>query len=71
MFQQAVEYNTQMTNIIFRLSDQEIINKQITNEKNKFVQNMQGVLEEQKLKAKLHVKQDENNVVLVKLQITK
>jgi hypothetical protein len=56
MFQQAVEYITQMTNILFRLSDWEIINKQITNEKNKFVQNMQGVLEEQKLKAKLHVK---------------
>jgi hypothetical protein len=32
---------------------------------------MQGALEEQKLKAELHVKHDENNVVLVKLQIDK
>jgi hypothetical protein len=45
-----------MTNILLRLSNLESINKQITNEKDKFVQNMQGVLEEQKLKAELHVK---------------
>jgi hypothetical protein len=43
-----------MTNILFRLSDMEIINKQIIEENDKFVQNLQGALEkEQKLKAKL------------------
>jgi predicted nucleic acid-binding protein len=56
MFQHAIEYNTQMTNILLKLSNLEIINKDITEDKNKFVQNMQGALEEQKLKAKLQVK---------------
>jgi hypothetical protein len=60
-----------MTNILLKLSNLKVINKQITQEKEKFVQNMQGALEEQKLKAKLHVKHDENNVVLVKLQIAR
>ncbi len=71
MFQQEIEYNTQMTNILLKLSNLEIINKHITEEKNKFVQNMQGALEEQNLKTKLQVKQDENNVVLVKVQMIK
>jgi hypothetical protein len=56
MFQQEIEYNTQMTNILLKLSNLEIINKHITEEKNKFVQNMQGALEEQNLKTKLQVK---------------
>jgi hypothetical protein len=39
---------------LLRLSDLKIKNKQIIEEKDKFVQNLQGVLEkEQKLKAKL------------------
>jgi hypothetical protein len=43
-----------MTNILLRLSDMEIINKQIREEKDKFVQNLQGALQkEQKFKAKL------------------
>jgi hypothetical protein len=46
MFQQEIEYNTQMTNILLKLF----------NLKNKFVQNMQGALEEQNLKTKLQVK---------------
>jgi hypothetical protein len=37
MFQRGVEYSTQMTNIMLRLSDVEIINKQIIEEKDKFV----------------------------------
>jgi hypothetical protein len=56
MFQQEIEYNTQMTNILLKLFNLEIINKHITEEKNKFVQNMQGALEEQNLKTKLQVK---------------
>ncbi len=68
MFQQATKYNTQMTNILFRLSDLEIKSKHIIEEKDKYVQNLQGALEkEQKLKVKLQVKQDENNEVLAKL----
>ncbi len=52
MFQQVAEYNTQMTNILFKLFDLEIRKKQIIEEKNKYVQNLQGALEkEQRLKA--------------------
>ncbi len=69
MFQHATKYNTQMTNIMFKLFDMEIINKQITKEKDKFVQNLQGALEkEKKLKVELYMTQDENNEVLAKLQ---
>jgi hypothetical protein len=40
-----------MTNILLRLSNLEIKNKQIIKEKDRFVQNLQGALEkEQKLK---------------------
>ncbi len=68
MFQQATEYNTQMTKILFRFSNMEFKNKQIIEEKDKYVQNLQGALEkEQKPKAKLHVKHDENNEILIKL----
>ncbi len=67
MFQRGVEYSTQMTNIMLRLSDVEIINKQIIEEKDKFVQNLQGALEkEQKLKTNLQVKKHENSEVLAK-----
>jgi hypothetical protein len=68
MFQHAIEYSTQMTNILVRLFDLEIRNKQITKEKDKFFQNLQGALEkEQKLKVELQVKQNENNEVLTQL----
>jgi hypothetical protein len=50
MFQQITKYSVHKTNILLRLSDLEIKNKQIR-EKDKFVQNMQGALEkEQKFK---------------------
>ncbi len=72
MFQQVEKYNTQMINILFKLFDLEIRNKQIIEKKNKYVQNLQGALEkEQKFRAKLQVKQNENNEVLAQLQITR
>jgi hypothetical protein len=37
MFQQAIEYNAQMTNILVKLSNLEIKNKQIIKEKDKYV----------------------------------
>jgi hypothetical protein len=52
MFKHVVEYNVHMTNILLRLFDLEIKNKQIIKKKDRFVQNLQGALEkEQKLKA--------------------
>jgi hypothetical protein len=46
----------------------EIINKQIIEENNKSIQNLQGALEkEQKLKAKLQVMMNENSEILVEL----
>ncbi len=52
MFQHIAKYSVQMTNILFRLLDLEIRNKQIIKEKNRYIQNLQGVLEkEQKFKA--------------------
>ncbi len=55
-------------NILLRLSDMEIINKQIIEENNKSIQNLQGALEkEQKLKAKLQVMMNENSEILVEL----
>ncbi len=70
MFQHVAEYNTQMTNILFRLFDLEIRNKHTMKEKEKFVQNLQGILEnELKLITKLQVKQNENNEILAQLQI--
>jgi len=54
MFQQAIEYNLQMINILLKLFDLEIRNEQIIEEKDRFVQNLQGALEkEQKLEAEL------------------
>ncbi len=51
-----------MTNILLRLFDLEIKNKQIIEEKDGYVQNLQGALEkEQKLKVKLHDRNDENS----------
>jgi hypothetical protein len=37
MFQHAIKYITQMTNIMFKLSNLEIRNKQIIEENDKFV----------------------------------
>jgi hypothetical protein len=62
MFPQTTKYNTQMTNILLRFFNLEIKNKQIIEEKDKYVQNLQGVLEKE-----LQMKQDENNEVLVEL----
>jgi hypothetical protein len=54
MFQQATYYNVKMTNILLKLSDMEIKNKQIIEEKDKSIHNLQGALEkEQKLKEQL------------------
>jgi hypothetical protein len=47
MFQQATKYSTQMTNILFELSDLKIKNKQITKEKDKTIQNLHGALEKE------------------------
>ncbi len=68
MFQQATMYSTQMTNILLILFDPKIKNKQIIEEKDIFVQNVQGPLEkEKKFNAKLQVKKHENNEVLEEL----
>jgi hypothetical protein len=57
-----------MINILFRLSNLEIKNKQIIKEKDKCVQNLQRALEkEQKLQAKLKDKNIKNSQVLAKL----
>jgi hypothetical protein len=37
MFQQEIKYNTQMTDILLKLSNLEIKNKQITKEKEIFI----------------------------------
>ncbi len=51
-----------MTNILLRISNLEIMNKQIINEKDRSVQNLQGPLEkEQKFKAKLQDRNNENS----------
>ncbi len=72
MFQQATKYNVQMRNILFRLFNLEIKNKQIIEEKNIFAQNLQGALEkEQKHKAKLQDRNSENSQVLAKLQVAR
>jgi len=46
MFQHVAKYNVHMTNILLKLFDLEIKNKHIIEEKDKFVQNLQGTLEE-------------------------
>ncbi len=69
MFKHAAKYNLQMTNILLIFFDLEIKNKQIIEEKDRFVQNLQGALEkEQKLKTKLLDRNNENNKVLAELQ---
>ncbi len=51
-----------MTNILLKLSDLEIKNKQIIEEKYISIQNLPGALEkEQKFKAQLNDKNNENN----------
>jgi len=60
-----------MINIWLRLFDLEIKNKHIIDAKDKFVQNLHGALKkEQKLKAELQDKNNENNQ-LAKLQIAR
>ncbi len=46
MFQQATYYSVQMTNILIRFSDLEISNKQVIEEKDKFIYNLQGGFQE-------------------------
>jgi hypothetical protein len=54
MFQHATKYNVQMIIIFLILFDLEIKNEQIIEEKDGYVQNLQGALEkEQKFKVKL------------------
>jgi len=61
-----------MTNIMLKLFDLEIKNKHIIHEKDIFVQNVQGALEkENKLKAELQDKNNENNQILVEVQTTR
>jgi len=62
-----------MTNIMLRLFDLEIKNKQIIEKINEIsIQKLQRALEkEQKLKVKLQVKKHKNNEILVELQIVK
>jgi hypothetical protein len=40
MFKHATKYNVQMTNILLKLSDLEIQNKQIIKENDRYVQNI-------------------------------
>ncbi len=61
MFQQAIEYNVQMTNIFLKLFYLDIKNKQTIEEKDRSIQNLQGALEkEQKFKIEL---QDRNSEI--------
>jgi hypothetical protein len=46
MFKQAAEYSVH-TNISLRLSDMEIKNMKIMEEKDRYVQNLQGALEKE------------------------
>jgi hypothetical protein len=57
MFRQAIEYSVYMTNIFFKLSDLNIKSKQIIEEKDISIQNLQGALEKGwKLKVELQDK---------------
>jgi hypothetical protein len=61
-----------MTNVLLRLFDLEIKKKQIIEERDKSVENLQGDLEkEEKFKAKLQDRNNENSQVLVELQAAK
>ncbi len=71
MFQQVVEYDVQMTNILLRLFDLEIT-KQVDYRGKDYVQNLQGVLEkEQKFKAELQDRKSDNSQVLAELQVAR
>ncbi len=60
-----------MTNILLKLFNLEIKNKQII-QKDKFVQNLKGTLEkEQKFKVELQDRKNENSQALVKLQVAR
>ncbi len=58
-----------MTNILVKLFDLEIKNKHIIEEKDRFVQNLQGALEKkhQKLKVELQDKNNKNSQVFIEL----
>ncbi len=72
MFKQALKYSVQMTNIFLRLVDLQIENKQIIEEKDRSIQNLQGTLEkEQKFKTELQDRNSENSKILVELQVAK
>ncbi len=61
-----------MTNILLILSDLEIKNKLIIEEKDRSVQNLQGPLEKQQnLKVELQDRNSENSQVLTKFQATR
>jgi hypothetical protein len=52
MFKHVIKYNVHMKNILFKISNLEIKNKHIIEEKDISIQNLQGALEnERKLKA--------------------
>ncbi len=71
MFQHVAKYSVQMINILLKLSDLEIKNKQII-EKDRYVQNPHEALEkEQKLKAKLQDENNKNSQVLTELHTTR
>ncbi len=60
-----------MTNILFILSDLEIKNKQVIEEKDRSVQILQGTLEKQQnLKVKLYDMNSENSQILTEFQAT-
>jgi hypothetical protein len=71
IFQQVTKYSVKMKNILLWIFDLEIKIKKIIKEKDRFIQNLQGALEEQKLKTKLWDKNSENNQVLVELQVAR
>jgi hypothetical protein len=56
-----------MLNILFKLYHLKIKNKHIIEEKDRFVEKLQGALEEQKLKVELLDRNNEINQILVEL----
>ncbi len=53
MFQWATKYRVQMTNILLKIFNLEIKNKQIIEEKDISIHNMQGALERAKAQSKV------------------
>jgi len=47
VFKDVIEYNVHMKIILFRISNLEIKNKHIIEEKDIYIQNLQGILENQ------------------------